>query len=69
MKRIGWSKKMLIMEISGEVRQLETVQHGLSAVMRVWSFTDCVLVTLSVISSSSSIIFKPCSDYLMTFNF
>jgi len=27
--------------------QLETVQHCLSAVMRMWSFTDCVLVTLN----------------------
>jgi len=45
---------MLIIEISGGVWQLETVQHCLSAVMRVWSFMDCVLVTLNVSSSSSS---------------
>jgi len=50
MKRFVWSRMMLIIEISG---QLETVQHCLSAVMRVWSFMDCVLVKLKISSSSS----------------
>jgi len=40
---------MLIIEISGEVwRNLEAVQQCFSAVMRVWSFMDCVLVTLNI---------------------
>jgi len=34
-----------MIEISGGVWQLEAVQHYLSAVIRVWSFMDCVLVT------------------------
>jgi len=39
---------LLIVEISGGVWQLETVQHCLSAVMSVWFFMDFVLVTLNV---------------------
>jgi len=45
---------MLVIKISGGVRQIKTFQHCLSAVMRVWSFMDGVLVTLRVSSSSSS---------------
>jgi len=45
---------MLIIEISGGVWKLVTVQHCLSAVMRVWSFINCVLLMLNVSSSSSS---------------
>jgi len=39
---------MLIIEMCGGVWQLETIQHCLSAVMRVWSFMDFILVTLNV---------------------
>jgi len=45
---------ILIIEINREDWQLETLQPWLSAVMRVWSFMYCVLVTLNVSSSSSS---------------
>jgi len=52
-----WSRVMLIIEISGGVWQLETIQQYVSAVMRVWSSMDCVLVTLN--DSGSSRIFIP----------
>jgi len=44
MKRLGFVK---------DDAQLETVQLSLSVVMKVWSFMDCVLVTLNVRNSSS----------------
>jgi len=44
---LDWSRMMLIIEISGVVWQLLTVQHCLSGVMRVWVFTDCVFVSLN----------------------
>jgi len=52
---------MLIIEISGRVWQPETVQHYLSAVMRVWSVIGYVLVVLNVSTSSSKIMFFTCT--------
>jgi len=39
-------------------KSLETVQHCFSVVMRVWFFMNCVLLTLNVSTSSSSIKFS-----------
>jgi len=39
---------MLIIEINGGLRQLETVQNCLKAVMTVLSYMDCILVNLNV---------------------
>jgi len=52
---IGTFSYMMItsstIEISGWDWQLETVENCISAVMRVWSFMDCVLVTLNISNS------------------
>jgi len=47
-KGLVWLGIMLRIEISGGVSQLETVQHCLSAVRRVWFFMDCILLTLNI---------------------
>jgi len=46
--------------------QLEAVQHCLGAVQRLWSFTDCVLVTLNVNDDDDD---DKVDKYLMTFGF
>jgi len=42
-----------IVGVFGGIWKLETVQLCISAIIRVWCFMDCVLVTLNVIISSS----------------
>jgi len=70
-----WSRMMLIIEISGGVWHLESVQHCLSAVMREWSFMDCVFMTFNVMmlknyymSIYMSIYLKGSKKYLVIFN-